>query len=133
MTNSTQTGTECYVFKTRQIIQNDASKKIALIYASDYGYGASKECTSNIENYYDDSNCRTTNNWLDKSIKMWLITPSSIDVINSFHVTQTGSVTSGFFVNSNDFSVLPVLTLSSNVKISGGSGTSDDPYTLSLE
>ena len=29
-------------------------------------------------------------------------------------------------------SARPVLTLSSNVKISGGSGTSSDPYQLSL-
>lgn len=33
---------------------------------------------------------------------------------------------------SPNYAVRPVLTLSSNVKISGGSGTSSDPYQLQL-
>ena len=31
------------------------------------------------------------------------------------------------------YSIAPVLSLSSNVKISGGTGTSTDPYTFSLQ
>ena len=36
-----------YYYGTNPIMQNDANKKIAIMYASDFGYAASKKCTSN--------------------------------------------------------------------------------------
>ena len=122
-----------YYYGTNPIMQNDANKKIAIMYASDYGYGASKECTSNLYDYYDSTNCKTTNNWLDKSQDTWLLPQTSDDSSNAFTVDSSGCVDGSNFTNTynNEFAVRPVLSLSSNVKISGGEGTSSNPYTLS--
>ena len=122
-----------YYYGTNPIMQNDANKKIAIMYASDYGYAASKECTSNLYDYDGSANCKTTNNWLDKSAETWLLPQYSGDSNNAFFVFSSGFVHSdGYVVGSLVFAVRPVLYLSSNVKISGGEGTSQKPYQLSI-
>ena len=119
-----------YYKGSNPIMQNDANKKIALMYASDYGYAASKECTSNLNKYDGSANCKTTNNWLDKSEDTWLL-PQGTDVSkNAFFVYSYGFVQSSGIVSSRENAVRPVLYLSSNVKISGGEGTSQKPYML---
>ncbi len=120
-----------YYYGTNPIMQNDANKKIALMYASDYGYAASKECTNNLFDY-SNTNCKTTNNWLDKSVTTWLIPQRSGSSSYAFFVTSSGNVNYGYNVSNYEFAVRPVLTLSSNVKISGGSGISSAPYQLSV-
>ena len=121
-----------YYDETNPIMQNDANKKIAIMYASDYGYAASKECTSNLFNYDGSANCKTTNNWLDKSQDEWLLPQSLDDFDYAFIVSSAGYVKYGNGVSDGEFAVRPVLSLSSNVKISGGEGTSQKPYTLSI-
>mgnify|MGYP004665151263 CR=1 FL=1 len=120
-----------YYYGTNPIMQNDASKKIAIMYASDYGYAVSKECTSNLYDYDGSASCKTTNNWLDKSANTWLLPHSSNSPTLAFFVDSTGSVQYNYAV-FYESAVFPVLTLSSNVKISSGTGTSSDPYQLSL-
>ena len=120
-----------YYYETNPIMQNDANKKIALMYASDYGYAASKECTSNLYNYDGSASCKTTNNWLDKSETTWLLPQYSDGSTGAFGVAG-GFVFESDDVISSEYVVRPVLYLSSNVKISGGNGTSSDPYKLSL-
>ena len=120
-----------YYYGTNPIMQNDASKKIALMYASDYGYAASKECTSNLYDYDGSASCITTNNWLDKSVNTWLLPQISVISNIAFAVLSRGCV-NGYNVNDYEYAVRPTLSLSSNVKISGGFGTSSDPYTLSV-
>jgi len=119
-----------HYYGTNPIMQNDANKKIAIMYASDYGYAASKECTSNLYDYNDSANCITTNNWLDKSTHTWLLPQNSGASRAAFHVDSTGLVTPSYVVGY-EYAVRPVLYLSSNVKISSGFGTSSDPYQLS--
>ena len=119
-----------YYYGTNPVMQNDASKKIALMYASDYGYAASKECTSNLSNYDDSANCKKPNNWLDVSFNVWLISQLSILSNNAFIASTKIFVSAPVY--DGDYCVYPILTLSSDVKISGGSGTSSDPYKLSL-
>ena len=118
-----------YYYGTNPIMQNDVNKKIALMYASDYGYAASKECSKGLLYYYEDSNCITTNNWLDKSQNEWLISQDSNGDNIVFYVLD--SLVTGEIVGGK-YGVRAVLSLSSNVKISGGSGTSEQPYTLSV-
>ena len=114
-------------------MQSDASKKIALMYASDYGYGASKECTSNLSAYSESANCITTNNWLDKSYVTWSLSQALTNGYDVFFVDSAGCVDSyGYDINFKG-NVHPTLTLASNVKISGGEGTSQKPYTLSVK
>ena len=120
-----------YYYGNNPVIQWDVNKKIAIMYASDYGYGASKECTSNLYNYYASANCITTNNWLDKSQYTWLLPQYSVDSGAAFAVNSQSSVASATGVDRLESVVRPVLSLSSNVKISGGEGTSSSPYTLS--
>ena len=120
-----------YYYGTNPIIQSDANKKIAIMYASDYGYVASKNCTSNLYDYDGSTNCITTNNWLDKSAKTWLLSQVSGMSTNVYFVYLGGYVNGGNYVYSVECAVRPVLSLSSKVKISGGEGTSGSPYTLS--
>ena len=119
-----------YYYGTNPIMQNDVSKKIAIMYASDYGYAASKECSKGLSYYYEDSNCITSNNWLDKSQDEWLLPQYSGNSSGAFFVRSSGDVTYGGVVNGGEYAVRPVLYLSSNVKISGGEGTSKSPYQL---
>ena len=121
-----------YYYGTNPIMQNDANKKIALMYASDYGYAASKSCTSNLYDYDASANCKTSNNWLDKSQDEWLLPQYSGNSSGAFFVRSSGDVTYGGVVNGGEYAVRPVLYLSSNVKISGGEGTSQKPYQLSI-
>ena len=121
-----------YYYGANPIMQNNANKKIAIMYASDYGYAASKECTSNLNNYNGSANCITTNNWLDKSAYTWLLPQYSGNSGYGFFVFSVGSVNVSDGVSSNEYAVRPVLYLSSNVKISSGNGTSEQPYQLSI-
>ena len=124
-----------YYYIINPIMQNDANKKIAIMYASDYGYAASKECTSSLYGYdgsEGSANCKTTNNWLDKSQYEWLLPQIRNYSSGAFNLSSSGRVNSSDSVSGNEYVVRPVLTLSSNVKISGESGTSSDPYTLSV-
>ena len=50
---------------------NNFIGKVALMYASDYGYAASDECTQNLYNY-DSATCKN-NNWLFKGNTVWLL------------------------------------------------------------
>ena len=135
--NGSQTGTECYFYRTNPIMQKDINKKIALMYVSDYGYAASKECTSNLSVYAGSTSCKTTNNWLDKSQYEWALSQYSDHSYNAFLVSGSGCVSYGEvdrdYVGSYDLVARPALSLSSNIKISGGSGTNSDPYTISLK
>ena len=126
-----QDGTQCYYFFNNDIMQNDANKKIALMYASDYGYAASKECTSNL-NSYSNTNCKTTNNWLDKAQDEWLLGQCSSEN-SSVLMIDKNAIVGQDIVIFNEYVTRPVLSLSSNVTISSGSGSSSNPYTLSVK
>ena len=119
-----------YYFGTNPVMQNDANKKIAIMYVSDYGYGASKECAKILSNYNSDTLCKTTNNWLDNSENEWLLAPDAGSDYPVSCLNSTGAVNTDYSDGSGR-AVYPVLTLASSVKISGGEGTSSNPYTLS--
>ena len=132
--NNSQSGTECYFVNINPIMQNDSDKKIAIMYTSDYGYAASKKCTSNLYGYSSSTDCKTTNNWLDKSEATWLLSQDTTFYGSSgaFAISSTGSVNYDVSTGLGQCNVYPVLTLSSNVKISSGTGTSSEPYQLSI-
>ena len=119
-----------YYYGTNPIMQKDANKKIAIMYASDYGYGASKECTNNLGKYSNSNLCKTINNWLDKQLNEWLFTPSSFNETSAFSVASSTIYNASSVKTKSE--VRPVVTLLSSVKISNGSSTSSDPYTLSV-
>ena len=105
--------------------------KIALMYASDYGYAASEECTQTLSNY-DNTTC-TSNNWLyNSSIIQWALPQDASYGFYVFTVYSDGDTYGGGSVYGPQNAVRPVLYLTPVVQITGGSGTSSDPYTLGL-
>ena len=117
------------------------SGKVALMYPSDYGYATSGGSTTNRdaclakELYNWDSSsfsdCKN-NDWLyDSSTIQWTLTPRSSSSYYVFSVSNAGYVYyTGNALNSRG--VRPSVYLTSNVKILGGDGTSNSPYTLEV-
>ena len=109
---------------------NNFIGKVALMYASDYGYAASDECTQTLVNY-DNATCKN-NNWLyNIKVNEWLLPQYAGNSFNAFYVISDG------FANFNivyyyQLAVRPVLYLISSAQITGGNGTSSSPYTLGL-
>ena len=113
--------------------------QIGLMYPSDYGYATSGGSSMNrasclakeLNNWGSVSDCYN-NDWLyDSSNHQWTLTPFSAYSGNVFYVSAYGYVYD-LYARGTNFAVSPALYLSSNVKISGGTGTSSDPYQLSL-
>lgn len=109
--------------------------RVSLIYSSDYAFATSggslgrKKCLNlqlsawNIDKNPDCAN----NDWLWK--QQSVLTPSSkeyLSVITKYG--NTGTSTSA----GSPMPIYPVVYLKRNVKISGGSGSSSDPYRLEI-
>ena len=99
--------------------------KIALMYPSDYGYASTNDtCRDNLSSFTCGKNnwmCYSQNDW------QWTLTPNTNYSPNVFQVfSQRLSYTRA----SSADDVRPVLFLKSNTQITGGTGTSADPYTI---
>ena len=116
--------------------------QIALMYPSDYGYATSggsitdrASCLAKELYNWDSSSysdCKN-NDWLYKSrTTQWTLTPYSSYSRYAFYVSTLGRVHRVNAATSN-YSVSPALYLSSNVKISGGDGSENSPFELSVE
>ncbi len=115
--------------------------KIGLMYPSDYGYATSggettnREACLNTELYKwdnsDVSDCKN-NDWLNAtSTYQWTLTSYSNYSDGVSYVCNEGYV-NGCDAISNNVAPYPALYLSSDVKISGGEGTKEIPYILTL-
>ena len=114
--------------------------KIALMYPSDYGYATSGGATTNREAclakelYNWDSSsysdCKNNDWLLDSSFEQWTLTPSSSYSFYVFRVYYTGCVLSHGSYADYSGGVRPSVYLTSNVSISGGDGTMNNPYIL---
>ena len=108
--------------------------KIALMYPSDYMYaGDLSKCSKDGYNWdTDQTNCRNTS-WLrNTSTTQWTLTPNSFISFHSFFVGSSGYLSNHsnpHNVTSSDAS-RPVLYLATTVEITGGEGTSENPFTL---
>ena len=112
--------------------------KIGLMYPSDYGYATSGGTTTNREsclakemyswNSSSYSDCKN-NDYLYNSSYQWTLTPYSSLSNGVFNVYSVGYVRSNFA--DRTYSASPVLYLNSTVEITGGEGTSENPFTLS--
>ena len=104
--------------------------KLGLMYASDYGYAVSDECTQTLYNY-ENATCKN-NNWLyNIKVNEWLLPQGASYSGRAFIVYSVGSA-NYYFVDNYQFAVRPVLYLISSAQITGGNGTSSSPYTLGL-
>ena len=103
--------------------------EIGLMYVSDYGYAASPDAWTT--NLYDYNNSTiTSNNWMYMGLYEWPITPNSSYSYYVFDVRSTGYLYSTSAIYG--YAARPVFYLESNVSLQGGSGTSSDPYRLSV-
>ena len=106
------------------------SAKIGLMYVSDYGYAASPEnWNTNMGRLDTDTN--RNNNWMHMGAAEWTISRISDFTYSAFYVLDTGYV----YLNGYVFitrAVRPSFYLESSVEFSSGTGTSTDPYRLSI-
>ena len=106
--------------------------KIGLMYPSDYGYATSREeCLATALNSWDDYSDCLDNDWLyNSNLNQRTITPDSGIPDDVFFVFSAGQVYGS--ITSISIAVRPALYLSSDVMITGGTGTSSDPYILGI-
>ena len=103
------------------------SAKVGLMYISDYGFAASPANWNT--SLYDYNNATNRdNNWMFMGDYEWTISRTS-DTSNAFLVFSIGNV-SYSYVNYSHYGVRPSFYLESSVVLSGGSGTSADPYRI---
>ena len=115
--------------------------EIALMYPSDYGYATSGGSTTNREaclakelyNWASSSysDCKNNDWLLDSGTIQWTLTPGSSNSYRVFIVSNPG------FVHFSDNAYIPAgvrpsVYLTSNVSISGGDGTMNNPYILKV-
>ena len=110
--------------------------KIALAYISDYGYAVDlNQCKDKTLNNYSDSTC-TSNNWMKTIITNngsnpgWLLTPDSSSSTHAWYVPSDGDVLYSS-ATYGAYWAAPVLSLSSELGIESGDGSSSNPYKLS--
>ena len=112
----------------RNTTEDIATSKIAIMYASDYGYATDLSLCIDKLNDYSSSNCKN-NNWLFNNKNESIMTPRG----RYSHLWEVSS--SGGVINTRvaafPSEIRPVVYLKSNIKITGGTGTSSNPYTLS--
>ena len=108
--------------------------KVAVAYPSDYGYAADLSLCQKQLGSYNDATC-TANNWmkniLGTSSDGWLLTPRSGGAGDAWYVSSSGGVSNGLSA-SGAGGVVPVLSLTSELDIGSGLGTSSSPYQLSV-
>lgn len=126
--------------------------KIALPYASDYGYASDfRLCNKKLSEYAENSDCYY-NNWIYgifTADQNWLINPNATNdhaVLSVFRyhkpVSHQGRI--WYFTEyigivyeqrsaSEVYGIAPTLYLNKDIDISTGNGTSDTPYQLKIE
>ena len=100
---------------------------VGLMYLSDYLYSSNLDSCTSGAGWWDNPGCADTS-WLFDSQFEWFLTPDSRDSCYGFFLESLGCVGS----NSVTISLAsrPVLYLASTVEITGGDGTSGNPFTL---
>ncbi len=115
------------------IIQVNAVKwkgKVALIDATEYVRASTYSSCTDVDYAYSNTGCKN-NNWMYLNDIWWTLLPNSYG--SSYAVWCVNS-SGGLHYNYASYAhgVRPVLTLASNVQITGGAGTSSSPYTLGV-
>ena len=110
--------------------KGDASvtSKIGLMYLSDYlyasGYYSNDDTTTQIADYFGNKN------WLYKGYE-WTLTPNASGMFSSaFSVWNVSTGLAFSYFSNYPYGSRPTFYLKSDVKISGGLGTYNNPYIL---
>ena len=106
--------------------------KVGLMYVSDYGYSvknASCNHSSKSLGRYNATACGGSA-WILKNGSEWTVSPNSSDAYYVFDVSYNAGAGSG---SANyGYGVRPVLYLNSNVYITGGDGSINNPFQVGL-
>ena len=106
--------------------------KVALPTLSEYIRANSnkEQCGTFSLNNYNKTTCKNSDWMFDSSINYWwTLSPDSGNSNYLFYVGSTGRV-NGSLASNASYAVRPAITLSSEVQITGGTGTASDPYIL---
>ena len=106
--------------------------KVGLMYASDYGYSVkNSSCNHSSRSLlsYDKTACGG-NAWMLKNGFEWTLSPNSSSASSVLFVISNAFVYS--YNANNGFGVRPVLYLNSNVYITGGDGSINNPFQVGL-
>ena len=124
-TSATNTAKQYYATELGNSITYRA--KIGLMYVTDYGYAASgNHWTTALSNYVS----ATDDNWMYLGTDEWTIARNSSVASNVFGVSNSGFVSYSNVTNTN--AARPSFYLESSVEISSGTGTSTNPFVLSV-
>ena len=104
------------------------TKKIGLMYASDYGFAAAPSAwTTNLYDY--DGTAIKSANWMYLGANEWTISHEADYSRSALNVYDDGNV--GFnYVSINAYGVRPVFSLTSSTSYVSGSGTATDPILV---
>ena len=104
------------------------TKKIGLMYASDYGFAAAPSAwTTNLYDY--DGTAIKSANWMYLGANEWTISRDADYSHGALNVYDDGNV--GFnYVSINAYGVRPVFSLTSSTSYVSGSGTATDPILV---
>ena len=105
--------------------------KVALMYPSDYLYTSNLATCSSDGYYWNTSGCADTSWLFISGTYQWTLTPRASSSSSVFYVYLTGYVYDGNVTGTTHAS-RPVLFLKSNVQITGGDGSQNNPFTLSI-
>ena len=109
--------------------------KIALPYASDYGYATDLSLCQKQLDSYSDATC-TANNWMKNILgaDSWgqLLTSNPESAYIVWFVDSDGYIDHAISSACDAHGVVPVLSMTSELDIKLGTGTSSDPYQLSV-
>ncbi len=110
--------------------------KVGLMYPSDYGFATDLTiCSQTLYNYSNSADsyaCRAKDWLFDSSKYQWTLSPhgASDYARNVFDMYNDGTLSSGGA--SLGYAVRPAIYLKSDVVITGGNGSEDNPYVLEL-
>ena len=107
---------------------------VELPYVTDWAYASSESvCETNMATQDSSNNyiCKN-NNWMQKSILAWYLLPvtTSSGACYAWYVNKTGDPAGNYTYGLGG--VIPAVYLKSDVFVTGGIGTSDNPYKLWL-
>ena len=107
---------------------------VGLPYVTDWAYASSEGiCETNMATQDSSNNyiCKN-NNWMQKSILAWYLLPvtTSSGACYAWYVNKTGDPAGNYTYGLGG--VIPAVYLKSDVFVTGGLGTSDNPYKLWL-
>ena len=138
--SATKKTIEAYIAERGNVTSNGNSQywdgMVGLMYLSDIGYVSGENCANNISlnTYAYDEDCFNKNWIYERKYNTFTITPIAASDISwkndhSIYMIHDGSITDGWTAEEV-LSVFPVFYLKSNVVITSGTGTEQDPYLV---